>query len=244
MKTKVTNWRYVLPTVLAIVFIGLTVYSVQLERPSNRAILTTPTAEITSTPPSKWLQMDGVDGLRTECDRFPELDCNEDEVAIYSEGYWISVNNEGYPGSVMFLKTPGTPLVYALATITPGTTPTPVYEPTITPVPTITLEPAGIAVNIYGDHVSPVKGLNLRCEQTLYDHCNYGYLLPFCGYVSDGRDCNPNKDSVILTEVVFVDGGWVHREDTGWWGKWGDGWIAMCLDARDYDFVDVCGEGE
>ena len=58
----------------------------------------------------------------------------------------------------------------------------------------------------------------------------------------DGRDCNPNKDSVILTEVIFVDGGLLHREDTGWWGKWGDGWIAMCLDRRDYDFVDVCGE--
>ena len=250
-------WKYVLPATLLVVVVALIVYKVSL--PSERVILSTPSIE----------QLTAVAGMFYQVDQDAETGrwIDYGDPAVYEAGGLayvappvgvqpgqVEIEGITFPNYACYLDAEcrddwirvadrdtwdSDPRYKLVATFTvPSENPTPVYEPTITPMP----EPTGWAVNIYGDHIDPRKGLNLRCDHTLYSNCNYGYLLPYCGFVNDGRDCNPVKDSIILTEVIFVDGGSWHREDTGWWGKWGDGWIAMCLDAREYDFVDVCGE--
>ena len=251
---RVKAWRYVLPATLFVVGAALISYKISL--PTERAAFYTPSAaELTAvagmfyqvepdvetgrwidygdpaiyeagglgyvTPPvgsqPGQVEIEGVVFPNYAC--YVDAECREDWIRVAERDTWDS-----------------DPRYKLIATFS-----VPTETPTVTP--TLTPEPIEVwAVNIYGENVNPQKGLNLRCSPTLYSSCNFGYMLPYCGYVTDGRDCNPVKDSVILTEVVFVDGGYWHREDSGWWGKWGDGWIAMCLDARDYDFVDVCGE--
>jgi hypothetical protein len=167
-------------------------------------------------------------------------DLNFENPLCYSgvEGHYVGACpcNVLNVGIVPTEKSPWVSEYSAVVTVTPIVVPTPTKPP-------LERVYSYVPVNVYGDNVDLLQGLNIRCEPTLYDDCILGFAVPYCDYISEydrgWRDCNKKKDSVVIHSIMYLKGDLFHPQDSGWWGSWYSGWMAICLD-RDKDREQPC----
>jgi len=157
------------------------------------------------------------------------------KISVYSDAtnyeiYDVIPSSVSPTVTVTPTSTPGVPTVTATETIRPTITPE-------TPPSTVLAR-----VNVYGDNIDEYRGLNIRCQPSLYNDCNVGYLLPYCNYVEEGRYCSSIENAVPLYETIKVATSLFFLQDRGWWGRvhpTEDWWIALCLE-RDAEKAQPC----